>query len=450
MSLAIKLFLSTYLKKKGFKGILWLIVGITTWIPILIFILFSPKTVGAADGYSEAYEELSCPVDADYLLTDIRAYEAIVDPNTLGNITKEEATKRLKKIYLDINSSNEKKTCYMRSDDFILNELKNIYNLSDEKIESLLIEVKAIRNGRQTLICPLDSFTITTKYNENKGYMVFKENSDEEAIVVKSIASGKVVDIITDVSKIPIEEGITKEINQKITVEITLQQGLGEDGEYKTKKIYAVYGFLNSTNLNVGDTVEQGRELSTLDDEYLYFQLLNEEKNPIDPASYIYLKMVSGDWVEPFSDLYYITNPYGVLSYEKTHVGMDFDAFAHYGSDEIAVTDGEVISTETTCAPNGGSLGSTCGSIIMGGNHVVLKTEKDNETIYINYSHMADVFVYPGDHLYAGDVIGTQGHSGNSSASHLHFEMRNNTKWGSEEGSLNPEDYIELKGIRSY
>ena len=60
---------------------------------------------------------------------------------------------------------------------------------------------------------------------------------------------------------------------------------------------------------------------------------------------------------------------------------------------------------------------------------------------------MADIKVNTKDKVKAGQVIGTQGHSGNSAASHLHLEIRKEPPaWGKSSSDLvNPNHIIDLR-----
>jgi hypothetical protein len=61
----------------------------------------------------------------------------------------------------------------------------------------------------------------------------------------------------------------------------------------------------------------------------------------------------------------------------------------------------------------------------LAGNHVIMRT---GET-YALYAHLGpgSVVVTTGQHVHAGEVIGRVGHSGNSTAPHLHFQLMDST-----------------------
>ena len=71
----------------------------------------------------------------------------------------------------------------------------------------------------------------------------------------------------------------------------------------------------------------------------------------------------------------------------------------------------------------------------VAGNHVVMRTDGT----FAFYAHLAPgtVAVEPGDAVSAGEVIGRVGHTGNSTAPHLHFQL------------MDSADPLEAKGIPS-
>jgi murein DD-endopeptidase MepM/ murein hydrolase activator NlpD len=52
------------------------------------------------------------------------------------------------------------------------------------------------------------------------------------------------------------------------------------------------------------------------------------------------------------------------------------------------------------------------------------------------YGHLNDVYVYCGQSVFQGAVIGPMGSTGNSTGPHLHFELSFNG------GKVNPASYI--------
>lgn len=150
----------------------------------------------------------------------------------------------------------------------------------------------------------------------------------------------------------------------------------------------------------------------------------------------------------PMEKPYVITQDFGIPGASTAfawHFGVDL--VNKYGAKIYAFTDAEVWQSYASCDPDGGYLGNWCGIIEGGGNQVVLKFTHNGQTYYAAYWHMADVRVNTKDKVKAGQVIGTQGHSGNSTGSHLHLEIRKNPPlWGKDSSDLvNPNDLIDIK-----
>lgn len=49
---------------------------------------------------------------------------------------------------------------------------------------------------------------------------------------------------------------------------------------------------------------------------------------------------------------------------------------------------------------------------------------------WANYAHLSKKLVGPGKDVVKGMVIGLSGNSGNSTNPHIHYEIRNNIRWG--------------------
>lgn len=124
------------------------------------------------------------------------------------------------------------------------------------------------------------------------------------------------------------------------------------------------------------------------------------------------------------------------------HFGIDISAW--YGAPAYAPHDGKIVAVSNTCPVNGGYLGNLCprNTFAMGGgNFAQMEVEYEGRTLYIIMMHMKDIYVYEGQKVEKGQVIGTQGNSGNSSGAHMHVEIHENTNRGigSYEGIIDPK-----------
>ena len=118
-------------------------------------------------------------------------------------------------------------------------------------------------------------------------------------------------------------------------------------------------------------------------------------------------KLAQDAWQLPLaSGVYRITAEFGQCSglWAHCHTGLDF------------------------AAPSGTPIRSVAGGVVSGvgwagayGNRTVV-TLRDGTEVW--FCHQLDVGVRPGDTVFAGQVIGRVGSTGNSTGPHLHLEVR--------------------------
>ena len=106
-------------------------------------------------------------------------------------------------------------------------------------------------------------------------------------------------------------------------------------------------------------------------------------------------------WGTPISGGFGDVSP----SWPRGHAGLDFNG--ETGDPVYAATDGRVEYAEF----NYGGYG----------NLVMIMRADGTQT---RYAHLDKIKVRKGERVNAGDLIGTIGNTGNSSGSHLHFEVR--------------------------
>lgn len=106
-------------------------------------------------------------------------------------------------------------------------------------------------------------------------------------------------------------------------------------------------------------------------------------------------------WGTPISGGFGDVSP----SWPRGHAGLDFNG--ETGDPVYAATDGRVEYAEF----NYGGYG----------NLVMIMRADGTQT---RYAHLDKIKVRKGERVSAGDLIGTIGNTGNSSGSHLHFEVR--------------------------
>jgi murein DD-endopeptidase MepM/ murein hydrolase activator NlpD len=122
---------------------------------------------------------------------------------------------------------------------------------------------------------------------------------------------------------------------------------------------------------------------------------------------------VTGTETQPFGPSAYWFEPpfYG---YAHFHTGIDMSQ--GLGSQVRAADDGLVIEA-------GGSYSG--GQLVGYGNYIILAhLAADGTLLETLYGHLSAIGVKKGDNVVQGQVIGLEGSTGNSTGSHLHFELR--------------------------
>ena len=102
----------------------------------------------------------------------------------------------------------------------------------------------------------------------------------------------------------------------------------------------------------------------------------------------------------------------------KGHTGVDI-AGCGYGSNIYASAAGQVVKVKW------GNTGY--------GYHVIINHGDGIQTLY---AHMSNIYVKQGQYVNQGDIIGAMGSTGNSTGTHLHFEIRINGQY------VDPLDYV--------
>lgn len=138
----------------------------------------------------------------------------------------------------------------------------------------------------------------------------------------------------------------------------------------------------------------------------------------------------NGEFPIPVENFIQVTSKFGYRQANgvahSNHTGIDL--CGSLGSKVMAIKDGEV----THSGLQGGY-----------GNSVEIKhTDEQGKIFYTFYAHMRDnsLQVSKGQVVKTGQIIGTQGSTGNSTGDHLHFELR--TDGGSNIYAIDPAPYL--------
>lgn len=133
-----------------------------------------------------------------------------------------------------------------------------------------------------------------------------------------------------------------------------------------------------------------------------------------------------------------ITSNFGLRELDggsNNHSGMDISCGNQSGQDNIiAALDGTVIEVVNEYADGRNQNAGY-------GNHVKIQHNNGDVTIY-GHMYLNSITVEVGDHVSQGQVIGKMGSSGNSTGTHLHFEIRRNGT------PTDPANYISSSDAR--
>jgi murein DD-endopeptidase MepM/ murein hydrolase activator NlpD len=127
------------------------------------------------------------------------------------------------------------------------------------------------------------------------------------------------------------------------------------------------------------------------------------------------VKTYDGKWLWPIHNIYRISSSFG-MRWGKLHPGIDVPA--EKGRPVLAALDGLITAS-----------GYTAGY----GNCIYIKHRNAFTTLY---AHNSVLYVKEGDIVRKGQIIALDGSTGNSTGSHLHFEMRYHSI------PLNPMDFL--------
>lgn len=130
------------------------------------------------------------------------------------------------------------------------------------------------------------------------------------------------------------------------------------------------------------------------------------------------------------------------------HNGMDIGG--RFNSELYAPCDGLVIYVATGCQSDGGYLGNSCNG--GAGNYLVMVTEMNGTMYGMRFLHMMNnnyIGWSSGKiiEVSRGDVIGHMGHSGNSTGTHLHFDIVNLGDIGYTEAIRRFQNYGSYFGV---
>ena len=147
---------------------------------------------------------------------------------------------------------------------------------------------------------------------------------------------------------------------------------------------------------------------------------------------------IGGPSMDIFNSRLSINSNYGkriLNGVREGHSGIDMG----YGKNAPirSFTNGTVTRVVNKFAPDSASLTKYTGNDTYG-NHIIVRDENGK---YNLYGHLNRTNVQPGDSVKVGDILGIQGNTGRSTGSHLHYEVRQQSWYGSD---IDPAKYVEL------
>lgn len=132
--------------------------------------------------------------------------------------------------------------------------------------------------------------------------------------------------------------------------------------------------------------------------------------------------------VMPYNGTIRITNLFG-----SKPAGITYSAGYHTGIDFVGVDEKNI---RAVCAGTVFHVGDDDDGW---GNYVIVKTA----TYYMIYCHMSSKLATLGQAVNAGDILGVEGSTGNSTGSHCHLEIRTEP-WESST-AIDPAEYLGIK-----
>lgn len=153
-------------------------------------------------------------------------------------------------------------------------------------------------------------------------------------------------------------------------------------------------------------------------------------------------------WVFPVKGSYKISQYFGGV-----HMGIDIAASK--GTTVVAAADGVVSCANPTnsyyyvSSKKKKYCSYHCGTTDKAGIHVEIKYDNGLRS---EYAHMDSAVVTKGSRVYAGQVIGTVGATGNATGPHLHFSVASATGatvWNGSQKFLNPMNYLSDAAVNA-
>lgn len=144
--------------------------------------------------------------------------------------------------------------------------------------------------------------------------------------------------------------------------------------------------------------------INTVSDKLATVDSITQAVQILDPANGSVLKGVSGARAWPVHGRVTLEFGESDLPYQPAHTGIDIAS--HFDDQITPFMDGTVIYA---------------GEIFWGfGKHIIINNGNNITSIY---AHLDKIYVYSGQKVKIGDVIGAEGKTGWATGTHLHFQI---------------------------
>ncbi|NDI36650.1 M23 family metallopeptidase [Chengkuizengella sediminis] len=311
----------------------------------------------------------------DPLMMENGESEINIDPENVFNDIKPEFEFKDSVIYIEEEVWKQKEKTIKVEVSSVDEDGNEVTETIEKTVKEWVLEVKS----------KTEEIKLLTRAETIEGVFIYEYKEIEEITRVPSLNPN------VDTQK----KTIKKEILNKV--------------QYPTKYYEPFIHYLNKNGITRESDIELVLELSTAYDPN-YDLNLSYLKN-FDYSSYP--RLVGANdwlWVTPSTRG---TSPYGPRNGEF-HLGIDIGA-ENQGVDGEpiwAMEDGTVTRAERS----------------TGGYGTIVYIRHYDDQIETRYAHLETLGVSKGDKVKKGDLVGTMGNTGNSTGTHLHFEIRQDGK----------------------
>lgn len=317
------------------------------------------------------------------------------------------ALKGDKEKYNELQKSLQQKISNLQNQIDLINN--QVYQLSKQIADNQkLIEQKTaeIEDAKDLLKKRIKAIYVAGSYSELQVLLGAESFSDflSRAELMRGVTKHdtQLMEQLND--EIEIINAKKKEVEEKRKETNDLKKSLVGKQKDLDSQYFAAKSNLNKINANQNDLKQQAIKIDAAKakTEKEWKAAIAAESDPN--------RKFTGQFAWPFQSSYYISCRYNGY---PGHKGVDISCSGAYGKPIYAAADGKVILAKNT---NYGY-----------GNHLIIDHGKIDSKQYSSlYAHASQLLVSYGQEVKKGQLIARVGSTGNSTGSHLHFEIRVN------------------------